>query len=79
MTKLRNKRVASIKSELVKKSRATALAAVQIFNNPNITFKRENYWHEIVSPLQENWQLSNQWILGEKPVVDDPIFGSISG
>jgi hypothetical protein len=43
MTKLRNRRVGSIKSELVKKSREAALAAVQIFNNPNITFKSETY------------------------------------
>lgn len=43
MTKLRNRRVGSIKSELIKKSREAALAAVQIFNNPNITFKSETY------------------------------------
>jgi len=39
----RKKRVRSVKSELVKKSREAALAAVQIFNNPNITFKSESY------------------------------------
>lgn len=43
MTKLRNRRVGSIKSELIKKSREAALAAVQIFNNPNIAFKSETY------------------------------------
>lgn len=43
MTKLRNRRVGSIKSELIKKSREAALAAVQIFNNPNIVFKSETY------------------------------------
>lgn len=41
MAKLR--RVSSVKSELVKKSREAALAAVQIFNNPNISFKAEAY------------------------------------
>lgn len=41
MAKLR--RVSSVKAELVKKSREAALAAVQIFNNPNITFKAEAY------------------------------------
>ena len=35
--------VSSIKKELLKKSREAALAAVQIFNNPNITFKSETY------------------------------------
>lgn len=43
MTKQRNRRIGSVKSELVKKSREAALAAVQIFNNPNITFKSETY------------------------------------
>lgn len=39
----RIRRVNSIKSELLKKSREAALAAVQIFNNPNISFKAESY------------------------------------
>ena len=39
----RNRRIGSIKSELLKKSREAALAAVQIFNNPNISFKSESY------------------------------------
>jgi hypothetical protein len=33
----------SIRNELLNKSREAALAAVQIFNNPNITFKSEIY------------------------------------
>ncbi len=36
-------RIGSIKVELLKKSQEAALAAVQIFNNPNITFKSESY------------------------------------
>ena len=39
----RKRRVGSIKTELIKKSRESALAAVQIFNNPNIMFKSEIY------------------------------------
>jgi len=39
----RIRRVGSIKNELLKKSREAALAAVQIFNNPNICFKTESY------------------------------------
>ncbi len=39
----RIRRVGSIKGELIKKSREAALAAVQIFNNPNISFKSESY------------------------------------
>ena len=38
-----SRRVGSIKSELVKKSREAALSAVQVFNNPNILFKSETY------------------------------------
>lgn len=37
------KRLGSVKSELLRKSREAALAAVQIFNNPNISFKAESY------------------------------------
>ena len=43
MKKRRLRHVGSIKNELLRKSREAALAAVQIFNNPNITFKSESY------------------------------------
>lgn len=39
----RVRRVFSVKEELLNKSREAALAAVQIFNNPNVTFKSETY------------------------------------
>lgn len=39
----RKRLVKSIKQELIKKSREAALAAVQVFNNPAITFKSEIY------------------------------------
>ena len=39
----RSRQVGSVKSELVKKSRESALAAVQIFNNPSMSFKSEAY------------------------------------
>lgn len=39
----RYRRVFSIKEELLQKSREAALAAVQVFNNPNVTFKSETY------------------------------------
>ncbi len=39
----RIRRIFSVKEELLKKSREAALAAVQIFNNPNVTFKSETY------------------------------------
>ena len=42
-TAKRVRRVFSIKEELLNKSREAALAAVQIFNNPNVTFKSETY------------------------------------
>lgn len=43
MAVIRNRKVGSVKTELVKKSREAALAAVQIFNNPNMRFKSESY------------------------------------
>lgn len=41
--KNRKRSVGSVSNELLKKSREAALAAVQIFNNPAITFKSEIY------------------------------------
>lgn len=41
--KKRTRRVGSVKSELIRKSREAALTAVQIFNNPNMVFKSESY------------------------------------
>ncbi|QDJ91888.1 DUF3644 domain-containing protein [Acinetobacter haemolyticus] len=40
---VRKRQVASVRGELVKKSRESALAAVQIFNNPSMSFKSEAY------------------------------------
>ena len=42
-TDKRIRRVFSVKAELLKKSREAALAAVQIFNSPSVTFKTETY------------------------------------
>ena len=39
----RIRRVGSVKQELLQKSKEAALSAVQIFNNPNISFKAETY------------------------------------
>lgn len=41
--KKRIRSIGSVSNELVKKSREAALAAVQVFNNPAITFKSEIY------------------------------------
>jgi len=43
INKKRNRRLGSFKNELIEKSREAALCAVQIFNNPNITFKSESF------------------------------------
>lgn len=43
MAQGRTRRVGSIKVELLKKSREAVLSAVQIFNNPSITFKAESF------------------------------------
>lgn len=39
----RLRRVFSVSNELLNKSREAALGAVQVFNNPNVTFKSETY------------------------------------
>lgn len=39
----RKRRIYSVKDELIKKSQESALAAIQIFNNPLITFKAESF------------------------------------
>lgn len=41
MASKRRRRLFSVKEELLRKSREAALAAVQVFNNPHITFKSE--------------------------------------
>lgn len=43
MAVIRNRSVKSIKDELIKKSREAIMAAVQIYNNPQITFKSESF------------------------------------
>lgn len=43
MVAARIRRIRSVSDELIKKSREAALAAVQIFNSPTITFKAEIY------------------------------------
>ena len=40
---VRKRRINSFKKELLKKSKEAALASVQVFNNPNISFKSEIY------------------------------------
>lgn len=39
----RSRRIKSVKTELVKKAREAMLAAVQLYNNPQVTFKAESF------------------------------------
>jgi Protein of unknown function (DUF3644) len=43
MVRKRTRTIFSVKNELLEKSKESALCAVQIFNNPNITFKSEAF------------------------------------
>lgn len=43
MATIRKRSVKSVRDELIKKSREAILAAVQIYNNPQITFKSETF------------------------------------
>jgi hypothetical protein len=40
---VRNRKIGSIKGELINKSKEAMLSAIQIFNNPNIQFKSESF------------------------------------
>lgn len=39
----RNRRIKSVKTELIKKAREAMLSAVQLYNNPQVTFKAESF------------------------------------
>ena len=43
MVATRKRSIKSVKDELIKKSREAIMAAVQIYNNPQITFKSESF------------------------------------
>lgn len=85
MTEKRNRRVGSIKSELLQKSREAALAAVQIFNNPNITFKSETYtvlmiiaWTYLLHAYfrDNNIEYRYHTVLGKKRKIDKTKHGA---
>lgn len=43
MTSTRNRSVGSVRKELIKKSRDAALCAIQVYNNPSVSFKAESH------------------------------------
>ena len=53
----RKRKLFSVKDELIRKSREAALAAVQVFNNPNITFKSEIFIVMMVIACNETPEL----------------------
>jgi hypothetical protein len=74
--KQRIRTVGSVSSELLKKSREAALAAVQVFNNPAITFKSEIFvvmtaWLCACHPssLRANFQGGNGQLALERAAV----------
>lgn len=60
------RRYHSLKDELVRKSRESMLAAVQIYNNPNISFKAENF----ISLAVIGWTYLMHAYLGTRLLVD---------
>jgi hypothetical protein len=85
MTEKQKKRIGSIKKELIHKSREAALAAVQIFNNPNITFKSESYtvlmivaWTYLLHAYYRdiNIEYRHHSVVGKKKKYDKTKYGA---
>ena len=49
----RKRRVKSVKTELVRKAREAMLAAVQLYNNPQVTFKAESFITEVLRSITD--------------------------
>lgn len=81
----RKRRVKSVKIELVKKAREAMLAAVQLYNNPQITFKTEAFitlavigWTYMLHAHYRNISVDYRYyrILGKKKVYDKTKYGA---
>ena len=55
----RKRRIKSVKTELVKKAREAMLAAVQLYNNPQVTFKAESF---ITLAIANTWYWYETWV-----------------
>lgn len=81
----RIRRVGSIKHEFLKKSREVALSAVQIFNNPTISFKAETYvvlmiiaWTCLLHAYFRDHKIEYRYYryIGKKRIFDKTTYGA---
>lgn len=82
---MRNRSVKSIKDELIKKSREAMIAAVQVYNNPAITFKAETYitlsiigWTYLLHAYYRSKKIDYRYykLVGKKKVYDRTKYGA---
>lgn len=81
----RIRRVKSVKTELVKKAREAMLAAVQLYNNPQVTFKAESFitlsvigWTYLLHAYYRNNGIDYRYYhyAGKKKIYDKTKYGA---
>lgn len=81
----RKRRVKSVKTELVKKAREAMLAAVQLYNNPQVTFKAEAFitlsvigWTYMLHAYYRSINVDYRYyrMVGKKKVYDKTKYGA---
>ena len=81
----RKRRVKSVKTELVKKAREAMLAAVQLYNNPQVTFKAEAFitlsvigWTYMLHAYYRSINVDYRYyrMIGKKKVYDKTKYGA---
>ena len=81
----RKRRIKSVKTELVKKARKAMLAAVQLYNNPQVTFKAESFitlaiigWTYMLHAYYRSIHVDYRYyrVVGKKKVYDKTKYGA---
>ena len=81
----RIRRVKSVKTELLKKAREAMLAAVQLYNNPQVTFKAELFimlsvigWTYLLHAYYRNNGINYRYYhyAGKKKIYDKTKYGA---
>ena len=81
----RKRRIKSVKTELVKKAREAMLAAVQLYNNPQVTFKAESFitlaiigWTYMLHAYYRSIHVDYRYyrVVGKKKVYDKTKYGA---
>ena len=81
----KSRRIKSVKTELVKKAREAMLAAVQLYNNPQVTFKAESFitlavigWTYLLHAYYRNSGIDYRYYryVGKKKVYDKTKYGA---